>query len=465
MTESDINLGDIEKKILETSPIANNRRNLSVEKPKTSSKKENFKKTFYNFNNIYKVNDFKFLTQKNFNQPQNLNLDERKQNMLVNAFRNNVATFLILKKYKGSHQFLSKMEKSQKNQGKRKIRGFEKTSTEDLFNNSDIFSELNKKEYNEDLKKIVITAKIAICDGENLLKSIKHQFSPESLQTEFMNKFSQHLDLQKIEDSDEIPLHLTNIYDQFLKDLTKNPLKVQVSNNEKVDFKGFLEISEESIRKYEESAIKLQLKTPIHEIIKEIIENEVGRRNDFFVDESILKSEKKNSINQNEKQEITEFQEENEKKTNSNIEENKENKNDEQEKKPNFMEYMLGLRDSDEMDKKYFEEDIIDKLLNAKDLFEVNLDFMRPNVIYPEMPELNFKNDDEKKIFTEIHKWLYEMETELEEENRVIMEYKRTKQWDDAMEIFEKDFPDADESDEEEEEGREGEGDLNKQTQ
>ena len=106
MTESEINLDGIEQKILTQSPPKNlkhhNRQILSTEKPKTSQKKnELLRKTFYNFNNIYKVDDFKFLTQKKFNQNQTL--DERKRNLLVQAFRNNVGTFLILRKYKENY--------------------------------------------------------------------------------------------------------------------------------------------------------------------------------------------------------------------------------------------------------------------------------------------------------------------------------------------------------------------------
>ena len=77
------------------------------------------------------------------------------------------------------------------------------------------------------------------------------------------------------------------------------------------------------------------------------------------------------------------------------------------------------------MNRSIYDENIIDKLLNAKDLFEVELDFMKPKVVYPETPDLQFKNDDEKKIFGEIHKWLFEIETELEEKNRAIKTLKK----------------------------------------
>ncbi len=94
MTESEINLGRrIDEKMLQNSPqILSKNAKLTF----SNTKSENLRKTFYNFNTIYKVNDFKFLNQKDFNQTQNL--DERKPNLLIQSFRNNVETFLYFKK-------------------------------------------------------------------------------------------------------------------------------------------------------------------------------------------------------------------------------------------------------------------------------------------------------------------------------------------------------------------------------
>ena len=75
---------------------------------------------------------------------------------------------------------------------------------------------------------------------------------------------------------------------------------------------------------------------------------------------------------------------------------------------------------------------------------------MHPKVVYPEMPELQFKNDEEKRIFSEIHNWLFEIENELDEENRVILDYKRNKLWDNPQNIFLSNFPEDDEEEEEE---------------
>lgn len=463
MTENDINLGDIEKKIQEKSPdFLKTKKKIDpqiINKPKTSDKKENLRKTFYNFNNIYKVEDFKFLTQKKFNQSQNF--DERKHNLLVHAFRNNVNTFLILKKYKGYEKipYLTKNDNN-KNKLKQKKKAFGKNEFEEFYH-SDIFNDSQQKNPSlKEINNILISIKIVVFEKDSLKKSLIHKITSESLQNEFMTKFSQYMDLEHTdEDSKEVSNILTNIYEEFLKDITKKTLKFETKEQGNIIFQNFIgnesEEEEEKIKNYDVSILKL--KNPLNEIIKEIIESEIPRINfNNENDENKTVKELEPSAFTPEKKlleksiELKDFP--------AKIDQSQpiiNEKNDEEEKykKPSYLEIMLGLRDPDDGENpQQYDEDIIDKLLNSKDLFDVNLDFMRPNVIYPEMPELQFKNDDEKKIFTEIHKWLFEMETELEEENRIIMEFKRNRQWDEAQDIFQKEFPDADDNEDEEDE-------------
>lgn len=462
MTESDINLGDIEKKIAENSPdILKSKKKLNpqlMSKLKTSDKKENLRKTFYNFNNIYKVEDYKFLTQKNFNQSQNF--DERKHNLLVHSFRNNVNTFLILKKYKGYEKIPYIAQNPNKNKFKQKKKAFEKNEFEEFYR-SDIFNDsLQKNSSIKEISNIIISIKIVIFEKDSLKKSLVHKISSESLQNEFMTKFSQYMDLEHAdEDSKEISNNLTNIYEEFLKDITKKTLKFEVKEQGQIVFQGFsgneLEEEEKKNKNYDVSILKL--KSPLNEIIKEIIESEIPKINfSNEIDENKFIKEFEQPANPPEKKHLeksTDLKDSPQKMDQSQPIISEKNTNEEDKnKKPSYLEIMLGLRDPENGENQQYDEDIIDKLLNAKDLFEINLDFMKPNVIYPEMPELQFKNDDEKKIFTEIHKWLFEMETELEEENRIIMEFKRNRQWDEAQDIFQKDFPDADDNEDEEDE-------------
>ena len=457
MTESDINLAEIEQKILSSPPKPQKiYQNLpfSNEKSRPLTKKtsEGFRKTFYNFNNIYKVEDFKGLTQKNFNQSQTL--DERKHNLLIQNFRNNVATFLILRKYKGSMTNDILHAKPKKNK-RSKIE-----NSSEIFNNSNIH-EIPKNQ--QEIEKIKIDLKIVIFDKNNeLCKSLKYDIPSEVLQTEFMNKFTQYVDLANIEDSEVIVNQMTRIYDKFIKEISSKSIRMIINDKNSLDFVNFLDKegleSQEEEKKNEDL---IGIKIPKSEIIKETIEVVLRKLNpkiyqEIKSDPIIASSEK--IINKGENEENNEKNRDivivNEEKLK--IEENARNeekeKNKENEKNgPSYMEVILGLRDPAENGQSY-DENIIDKLLNAKDLFEVDLDFMRPKVIYPELPELQFKNVEEKKIFEEIHKWLFEIETELEEENQAILEYKRNKLWEDPQNIFQNDFPEAEDDDADENE-------------
>ena len=435
MTESEINLDGIEQKIISQSPPKNlkhhNRQILSNEKPKTSQKNESLRKTFYNFNNIYKVDDFKFLTQKNFNQNQTL--DERKRNLLVQAFRNNVGTFLILRKYKDkSLPMPLKIKQAKKGKNNK--------------NDSGLFENWNSKEENnlrsQEIEKIKIEVKVMLFEENSVKKTVKQSISPENLQSEFMNKFTSCLDLSKLEESEEILNSLTQIYEELLKDLSSKPLKVQFDANGQLHFVGFVE---EKTNEIKENQNMMNLKIQKQEIIREIIEEQLKKIShefqppksdpiisDPFNEKELMESVMYNIDNKMQESMMTK-------------------KEENEEPKPSYMEVVLGLKD-DPINRSIYDENIIDKLLNAKDLFEVDLDFMKPKVIYPETPDLQFKNDEEKKIFGEIHKWLFEIETELDEENRAILEYKKHKMWQDPQEIFQNEFPEADDDDDEEEE-------------
>ena len=435
MTESEINLDGIEQKIISQSPPKNlkhhNRQILSNEKPKTSQKNESLRKTFYNFNNIYKVDDFKFLTQKNFNQNQTL--DERKRNLLVQAFRNNVGTFLILRKYKDkSLPMPLKIKQAKKGKNNK--------------NDSGLFENWNSKEENnlrsQEIEKIKIEVKVMLFEENSVKKTVKQSISPENLQSEFMNKFTSCLDLSKLEESEEILNSLTQIYEELLKDLSSKPLKVQFDANGQLHFVGFVE---EKTNEIKENQNMMNLKIQKQEIIREIIEEQLKKIShefqppksdpiisDPFNEKELMESVMYNIDNKMQESMMTK-------------------KEENEEPKPSYMEVVLGLKD-DPINRSIYDENIIDKLLNAKDLFEVDLDFMKPKVIYPETPDLQFKNDEEKKIFGEIHKWLFEIETELDEENRAILEYKKLKMWQDPQEIFQNEFPEADDDDDEEEE-------------
>ena len=446
MTESDINLADIEQKILDSPSLAKNpkflqKQLISAEKPKTSQKKnEPLRKTFYNFNNIFKIDDFKFLTQKNFNQSQTL--DERKRNLLVQAFRNNVATFLILRKYKGSAQPFPQKPHLNKLKKKGKIM----KNDSDLFNNSN-FQEGNNLRASQEIDKINIEIKIVFFEENELKKSLKHVISPESLQSEFMNKFTSGLDLSKLDESEDILNNLTKIYEKLLKDLSSKPLKVQFDANNKLNFIGFIDENPEEVKDDKDVHKIMNLKVQKEELIREIIEEQLKKINKEF---ELPKSEQIIPEPFKEKEITESVFIKNEENVNI-IQDSQEKAEISEEIKPSYMEIVLGLKEPDQKNNCY-DENIIDKLLNAKDLFEVDLDFMRPKVVYPDTPDLQFTNDDEKKIFGEIHKWLFEIETELEEENRTILEYKKNKMWSDPQDIFQIEFPEADDDDDDENE-------------
>ena len=231
-----------------------------------------------------------------------------------------------------------------------------------------------------------------------------------------------------------------------MKDLSSKPLKVQFDANGQLHFVGFVE---EKTNEIKENQNMMNLKIQKQEIIREIIEEQLKKIShefqppksdpiisDPFNEKELMESVMYNIDNKMQESMMTK-------------------KEENEEPKPSYMEVVLGLKD-DPINRSIYDENIIDKLLNAKDLFEVDLDFMKPKVIYPETPDLQFKNDDEKKIFGEIHKWLFEIETELEEENKAILEYKKHKMWQDPQEIFQNEFPEADDDDDEEEENEEG---------
>lgn len=451
MTENEINIEEIEKKILKSPKTITNKlktiqtQTNSIEKPKNSQKKsEPLRKTFYNFNNIYKVQDFKFLTQKNFNHSQHT--DDRKHNLLIQSFRNNVATFLILRKYKGSMEPFQ--QKNQTSKGKNKVKNQKNDS--ELFNIPS-FQDFANFRIGQDqtIEKMFIEVKIVL--GEKVLN---HKISSETLQSEFMNKFSNCLDFTKIEESEDFLNNITSIYDQFIKDLTSKNLKAEIdkTTNELI-FLGFPEEFLKPEGTDKDSEEYLPLKRPKQEIIHEILKEELKK----IAYQSNEQPESFQTIPiPNQTPELSQtvinhlIAETQAFKPISSVIKPEDN---EEEKSPCYMEVMLGLREPEELQNyKIGEENIIDKLLNAKDLFDVDLEFMRPKVTYPEIPELQFKNEEEKKIFSEIHNWLFEMETELEEENRAILEYKRKKQWDDPQNIFRSDYLEAEEEDEDEEE-------------
>ena len=313
-------------------------------------------------------------------------------------------------------------------------------------NDSGLFENWNSKEENnlrsQEIEKIKIEVKVMLFEENSVKKTVKQSISPENLQSEFMNKFTSCLDLSKLEESEEILNSLTQIYEELLKDLSSKPLKVQFDANGQLHFVGFVE---EKTNEIKENQNMMNLKIQKQEIIREIIEEQLKKIShefqppksdpiisDPFNEKELMESVMYNIDNKMQESMMTK-------------------KEENEEPKPSYMEVVLGLKD-DPINRSIYDENIIDKLLNAKDLFEVDLDFMKPKVIYPETPDLQFKNDEEKKIFGEIHKWLFEIETELDEENRAILEYKKHKMWQDPQEIFQNEFPEADDDDDEEEE-------------
>ena len=340
MTESEINLDGIEQKIISQSPPKNlkhhNRQILSNEKPKTSQKNESLRKTFYNFNNIYKVDDFKFLTQKNFNQNQTL--DERKRNLLVQAFRNNVGTFLILRKYKDkSLPMPLKIKQAKKGKNNK--------------NDSGLFENWNSKEENnlrsQEIEKIKIEVKVMLFEENSVKKTVKQSISPENLQSEFMNKFTSCLDLSKLEESEEILNSLTQIYEELLKDLSSKPLKVQFDANGKTN-------------EIKENQNMMNLKIQKQEIIREIIEEQLKKIShefqppksdpiisDPFNEKELMESVMYNIDNKMQESMMTK-------------------KEENEEPKPSYMEVVLGLKD-DPINRSIYDENIIDKLLNIID--------------------------------------------------------------------------------------------------
>ena len=71
--------------------------------------------------------------------------------------------------------------------------------------------------------------------------------------------------------------------------------------------------------------------------------------------------------------------------------------------------------------------DIIDRLLNSKDIFSEDLSDIRPqNIKYPEIPnDLKFNDENEKQIFHKIFYWLYEVELQVEKDKIEIESYER----------------------------------------
>lgn len=70
---------------------------------------------------------------------------------------------------------------------------------------------------------------------------------------------------------------------------------------------------------------------------------------------------------------------------------------------------------------------IIDQLLEAKDVFDVDLSSLKPKPEkYPMIPtDIIFRSKEEKQIFEKLYNWLFEIEMDLNRERKEIQEQKR----------------------------------------
>jgi hypothetical protein len=451
---SDISIRSIESRILnKIGKTPKKTQNSPFITQNLSKKKE--PKTFYNFNSIVNIN--------NFAQDKEINgtLDEKKRAFLLNSFRNNVATFLILRKYKASSQ-ISSPNPLYAGSTPSKFSKFSKTKSK-ISNSSPQppvspihlsfffcileqkpFSAKNYEENDSDSnsqneKKIF----------KNIENSAEETEEPTAREEEVKlnGEQFQELFIQNYLDSGEgntemdgLIEKMSNKYEMLLREMTDKQVKIKIQETgvvSKIDFIAQnpfnaelpdpqISIDNPEISQKDPENVKDPLLIALFTKIGALYLNLKGKNRPLTPEAPPLILDSKLPLKKSNSSLISEIFAKEGKKEEK--ERGAEEEVKEKEEKNKIMEEEVGKRRKEEG------KNIIDILLEAKDIFDVDLGFMKGEIgEYPELPEIQFKDENEKEVFKEIHKWLYEMEMELEEENRVILEYKNNRMEDYGM--------------------------------
>lgn len=505
---SEISLQSIESRVLQKIGTTPKKPFQSPFITQTSSKKKE-PKTFYNFNSIVNINNY------TFEKESNGVLDEKKRNVLLNSFRNNVATFIILRKYKPT-SFLSspspisiptsstpsKFSKFSKTKSKllpsplhssppihlsfffyildkmkdviqegEEERRTEEGSGKDVRIIAEGESTTGTARIEEIVKEGEKTGKESIEAGRETEreKDIDESTRVEEVRLsaeKFQELFIQgYLDNEEGGDMEKLIEKMTRKYEIILRLMTDKQVKIIIGQNgvKNIEFvrrsKDEGEITEKGDESDEKEEVEVEGKEKeereklLIALFNKIAALYLGVKNRPVTPEPLPIIDSKISY----KKPSSSFVADIFGKDGSRKEESENGKDEEMEKEDVEKERggkkreEEGEKEEGGKRKKEETKNIIDILLEAKDIFDVDLSFMKMEIgEYPELPEIQFKDDNEKEVFKEIHKWLHEMEMELEEENRVILEYRNSRMED--FGIFSEVVEEKEDEDDEEEE-------------
>ena len=508
-----------------------------------SEKNKDLKKNFYDFRNIYKIEDFYCFSENNSyitlqtNNHKSINSTTFNSYQIVSSFKKSLSSYLIIKKHYESNSnkyfnLISKLksykEKKQKSDSLHNIL-INEISLENVIENSqenqefkdsiekpqikmpfDIQSFNNLKKINE----INLVNFEFIIDSEGVQKKVNRKIDLNQLESKFLKKHEHFLN-SSAHPKEEIIERLSQNFEGLLQKMKFTPFLIKMPKHLKPtlqDFNDFYTYQEkdsdsekkEKIEKQNsEKQVEKQLtKEEIDDIVidqmldnnnNEIIENlekkededeeesEISDEHDEEDGKIVINSQKvlkkmQKYLNKNQNIESSKAQKPNNQKLNRpkkikkkyernegneiqdlqqndiNIEKNLNksetiiNINEEKKKNRNneddFLESEKLIIQKTNDDKALNEEekeiipnlnvkkskmDIIDRLLNSKDIFSEDLSDIRPqNIKYPEIPnDLKFNDENEKQIFHKIFYWLYEVELQVEKDKIEIESYER----------------------------------------